>query len=156
MANSNSLYSEFHQGLKPGQGVCNVNHKTAGDKKPAIDAVVRFPFKIITDEGEVLEAGTLMKFSFWARESKNGKLWYSGGVSALGEKFYRGGSSTANGNTGVPTTSTPNSATATGVSGQRTDRRHCARRQGAGWLLARGHPQTAGCQPTWQPLGSGD
>jgi hypothetical protein len=118
MANSNSLYSEFHQGLKPGQGVCNVNHKTAGDKKPAIDAVVRFPFKIVTDEGEVLEAGTLMKFSFWARESKSGKLWYSGGVSALGEKFYRGGSSTGSGSTGVPTTSTPNSATATGASGQ--------------------------------------
>ena len=115
---SNSLYSEFHQGLKPGQGVCNVNHRTAGEKKPAIDAVVKFPFKIITDDGEILEPGTLMKFSFWAKESKSGKLWYSGGVSAVGEKFYRGGSSTGSGSTGVPTTSNPSSATAVGASGQ--------------------------------------
>jgi hypothetical protein len=101
---ANSLYSEFHEGLKPGQGVCNVNQREAGDKKPAVDAVIRFPFKIITDEGEVLEAGTLMKFSFWAKESKSGKLWYSGGVSAVGEKFYRGGSSTKTGSTGSHTT----------------------------------------------------
>lgn len=115
---SNSLYSEFHQGLKQGQGVCNVNSRQAGDKKPSVDAVIRFPFKIITDDGEILEPGTLMKFSFWAKESKSGKLWYSGGVSAVGEKFYRGGSSTGSGSTGGHTTSNPSSATGVGASGQ--------------------------------------
>lgn len=89
---SKSLYSEFHQNIKSGQGICNIIHGDAGSKKPAVEAVVRFPFKIITDDGEVIEPGCLMKFSFWARKSKAGNTWYSGGVSAVGERFCPGGS----------------------------------------------------------------
>lgn len=113
-----TLYSEFHLGLKPGQATIHQSHSNPDEKKPAIEVVCRFPFKIVTEDGEVLEAGTMIKMSFWARIAKSGRVWYSGGVSALGEKFYRGGSSTQAGSTGTSTTSGTSSGIGTGVSGQ--------------------------------------
>ena len=111
-----TLYSEFHLGLKPGQATISINHSNPEERKPSVEVVCRFPFKIVTEEGEVYEAGTMMKLSFWARVAKSGRVWHSGGVSAVGEKFYRGGSSTSNGSTGTSTSSGTSSGIGTGAS----------------------------------------
>lgn len=116
MRTEKTMYSEFHLGLQPGQATFHQSHSNPDDKKPAIDVVCRFPFKIVTNDGEVFEAGTMIKLNFWARIAKSGRTWYSGGVSAVGEKFCRGGSLTNPGSTGTGTTSVTSSGTGTGAS----------------------------------------
>lgn len=84
------VYDDFVARMKTGQGLFRIFHKDPQRKDPAIKAHFKTPFAMVDSEGKViLEAGGVVELAFWARlGSQSGQLWYSGGVSSLGEFLY--------------------------------------------------------------------
>ena len=84
------VYDDFVNRMKTGQGLFRIFHKDPQRKDPAIKVHFKTPFAMVDSEGKVvLEAGGVVELAFWARlGSQSGQLWYSGGVSSMGESLY--------------------------------------------------------------------
>ena len=83
-------YDDFVLRMERGQSLFRVYHKDPDNVLPAIKAHVKLPWNMVDDEGNVIaKAGDIMEISYWARHGKKSKrVWYSGGVSAVGEWIY--------------------------------------------------------------------